>query len=482
MTVRTKRGRKGRPAQNTAQTDRDAAEDQRKAREAELKPVIAMLAEQKRLERNARARMSRRRNAIINRGLVLPSKGILPTEGSFEDSTGSQRKRAPAAVETKPKRVAENYRRPPRNRRERLRRHSEQRRIARQNGLDWRKLTFWERRKRIRFGTNAQCRSASDARDLARITGMIAHGREKAAVSNWGLDPSQQDTFSALCGFKRPPGLVVSNKRVRTNAAYKLAKTMMRHFKSGSQLHFYFVTVIHDGWHTRHDRTIINLDGIHYAITAALNHSGLGWLGMVEIDLFNNYPGKGQGLWVAPHGHAFMWSTKPIKPQKLSAQFARAGKFSSSLTSKPVKIQRITSAKDVAHLSFYITKPNYQCKAVGRENLTTGKPSVYTVEKAVRPAYTLRIAEILSYFSLSDLVLAGGEGVEFARKWLGSLERRQKQLGGGFIPSVNPVEFWDSIRPGRSIAAPIQVVKRSGRARKQIVLVRPKIMAADRIA
>lgn len=457
----TERGKKaGRDRNDHNETLADEAKLERVARIAELKRILGLVEERKRVQRNAQARMSRRalaakrraaaqQRALDSSSRVNPSKSMSPI---------LKRSSANAPPATKRKKVAKDYRRPPRDRFERLCRHFEQRQIARQNGLDWSHLTSWEQRKRVRFGTNARCRNASDARALARITGKIAHGREKIAVSKWRLRKAQQAAFDVVCGFRRPPSLIASNKLVRVEATRALAERLTRFFRSSPRLHFYFMTIINDGWHTRHDDTEINLDDIHVQISRVLEGHKLDWLGMVEIDIFNNYPNEGKGLWITPHGHLFIWSRKPIQPKKLAKALTAQAGFSSALTGKPFEIESIKTARDIAHLCFYVTKPNYQVKAVGRENTKTEKSSVYTVEKAVRPSHTLRIAEILSYFSFPDLILAGGGGVELRRKWLRSLHGSIDRFGGDLTTLWDPYEFWTDIKPTRSSGAPIRVM------------------------
>lgn len=439
---------------------------------AEMKRASMLLDEQKRAARKAQGRSSRRagiqrrRTASVEKAINLPQARSSASPNTTKLKRVNVRPKRPPAAPKRSK-VSKNYCRPAISRAERLGRWFEQRRIAAQNGLKWRKLTSWERRKRVRFGTNAWCHTAKDARDLTRITGNIAHDRERAAVKRWTMDAAQKAMFEAVCGFKRPPRLIASNKLIRRDATYTLAKTMLQSFKDRRKLNFYFITLINDSWHTRHDQTNVNLDEVQRDIDTLLRPTGLSWLGMIEIDIFNNYPGRQQGCWTTPHGHAFIWSRKPLKPRKYAEQLAQTSGFTSALTSKPVTIQRIASAKDIAHLCFYINKPNYQCKAVGQEDVKTGKRGVYTSEKSVRPAYTLRIAEILSYCTLPNLILAGGNGVNLKRKWLKSLRRRQERPGDELVPFMPTAAFfWDDIKPGRSKAMPIQVIKNSGRARK----------------
>ncbi|CAH0356633.1 hypothetical protein SPH9361_04275 [Sphingobium sp. CECT 9361] len=425
---------------------------------AELKRLGALREEQKRVERNVRAKQYRHQKryagraqppeqAATSRIPVSPSKAKRPVPVA---STPATRKR---------KKVAADYQRPAYNRRERLSRRAEQRRIARDNRREWRKLTYWERRKRTRLGTNAWCYNAEDVRALSRITGKIAHERELEAIRRWKLTPEQLALFKAICGFKPTFELIASNKRVRMESAESLATQMIPFFKRSPHLHFYFVTIINDAWHTRHDDTEIDLDDIYGGISRAMERGGLNWLGMVEIDHFNNYPGGGRGLWITPHGHLLVWSRKKLAPDTLADQISSAGRFLTTLTDKPVVVNSVNSAEGIAHLCFYMMKPNYQCKSVGPENSNTGKRSVYSVEKEVRPAYTLRVAEILSHFTLPELILTGGDGVKLRKTWLQALGDWLCDCKESPAPLMDPAEFWNSIKPARLSGSPIRVKK-----------------------
>ena len=159
-----------------------------------------------------------------------------------------------------------------------------------------------------------------------------------------------------------------------------------------------------------------------------MNGHGFDWFGLIEIDICNNYPGGGEGLWIMPQTHFIAWTDTPISPVLYAQSMSTTKRLESALGAKTVDIKTIATAEDIAHLCFYITKPNYQCKSLGQLNQETGKRKMFSPEKKVRPAYTLRIAEILSHLNVKDLMIASGEGLDIKRRLLDSLRRWRSNL------------------------------------------------------
>jgi hypothetical protein len=235
------------------------------------------------------------------------------------------------------------------------------------------------------------------------------------------LSPKRTKLLKQLIGFLPPDRLIASNKLVRIELAFQLARIISRLHRR-RKLHFYWITVINEDWHSRHDGPEIDLQQIDRLIQLVLQPLDLNWLGMVEIDIFNNFPGGGKGLWIMPHGHLLAWSSSWASPKVLEAE-ARKQFLRSTLEVEPVVAKEVRSLEDLMHLCFYMTKPNYQCKSMGRFNAVIGRRKMYSVEKGVRPGLTLRISEILSRLRMDELFLARGEGHRIKRRLMRSTSR-----------------------------------------------------------
>lgn len=325
-------------------------------------------------------------------------------------------KRARRCVKV-PKRIL--YRRPPRSRTERLRRRVEQRSLAHRRGKNWNALSSTQKLRRVRFGSHAYCRNPRDVRDLATLNAKIAHEGELRAVQTWRLNRRQRRHLERVIGFAASDRLLASNKLVRIETARRLARLMARLFRR-SEKHFYWVTLIHDGWHDSHNATWIDLQDMRTRVDRVLHGLDVSWFGLVEIDIFNNYPSLRRGLRVTPHVHLLVWTDEPITPAELVSQM-HTSLLESELGARVAVVKRVRSETRLAHLCYYMTKANYRLKRLGMVNPNTGKQKTYSVEWGARPGQILRLAEILSYIEIGELMLAKEEGQRIRSRLLRSL-------------------------------------------------------------
>lgn len=336
------------------------------------------------------------------------------------------------------------YHRPPRNRAERLHRIGEQRRLANRRNRVWNHLSRAEKDRRIRFGSHARARSAHDVYELATLNCQIAHERELQAVQTWGLTTSQGRLLERCIGFAPSDKLLASNKLVRIETAYALAQ-ILGDLWNPERRHFYWITLAHDDWNTRHDATVIDLEDIESRVMKVTQSLGLNWIGMIEADIFNNYPLKGRGLWVTPHVHILAWGDAPAPATQIRRRLDGSHLEASLL--KVIDVKPVKTRRALMHLCSYMAKPNHQCKSVGAFNPITGKQKTYSVEHSVRPGLTLRLAEILSRVTIGDLVLVSGTGRRVKDQLLQSLQHNKATSGSTRAVVDNVDGIWQRLMP-----------------------------------
>lgn len=339
------------------------------------------------------------------------------------------------------------YRGPPADKAERLHRRSEQHELATNKGKNWRALTRTEKSRRIRFGSKALCRNPRDVRELARINAKIAHEREMQAVRTWRLSTDQAEILERYIGFAPSASLPASNKAVMIETSYQLSKLMMRLFKDSPRKHFYWITLIHTRWHDSHINTEIRLRQIQRDTDRVMQRSGLSWFGKVEMDLFNNWSHPRGGLMLTPHVHLIGWSSKFSTAADIRARL-NASDLRSHLGTEVTDVKRVTNRRRIAHLCYYMSKPNHRGKSLGPLRPTTKKRRVYRVEKGVRPGHTLRLAEILSYMDIGELMLARGEGLRIKRRLNRRLDRTRPRSAPEMLGATSEVhEMWQLMMP-----------------------------------
>ena len=267
------------------------------------------------------------------------------------------------------------------------------------------------------------------------------------------------DQLERCIGFSPSDRLLASNKLVRMQTAYNLAR-MMCDLQRRSRYHFYWITIINEDWHSRHDRTEVDLESIRRLVEVVLSPFDLHWFGMIEIDIFNNYPGKGRGLWVMPHVHLLGWSWHAYSEEELQSkaltQFLRA-----SITGRPIVAKHTWTSHSLAHPCFYMTKPNYKCKSMGRLDPVTGYRKIADREHSVRPGLTLRQAETLSYMTIDELMLASGQGRRTKRRLIRSLSNGPaiSDRPGHAVGSVETM--WREIMPqNRLQRSHVRIIRR----------------------
>lgn len=315
------------------------------------------------------------------------------------------------------------YRAAPKDAAEHSRRWSEQRALAELRGKEWDALTETEKLRRTRFGSKAYCRRLRDVRDLATLNARIAHERELVALQRKPLTLSDLAWFSETVGFSRPTRLAASNKLVRVETSYELARAMVHLFRAGGK-RFFWITLINDGWHSSLIRTVFRLSEIHRKINHCLHSLGLDCFGMVEADIFNNWCFGRNGLRVAPHVHMLCWTDN--KSETTASILGRfdTRELRSDLGLSVVDVKPVRSTRRLVHLCYYMSKPNHLAKSLGRWDANKGRRRVYSVEKSVRPSHTLRLAEILSYVEISDLMVSSWAGHRIRRRLVRRLRRR----------------------------------------------------------
>lgn len=329
-------------------------------------------------------------------------------------------------------------------------REAQQRQIAKEKGRDWNRLSRPEQNRRIRFGSEARCRSRLDIRDLHKINSGIVNAKVREATKSWKLNPRQNGQLQSLIGFTPARAMYASNKRIRRKAGLVLARKLSEIFRKGDR-HFYFITITNQQWHTRHDRTKIRIGDIRQSIHSFMEGKGFNWCGYVEFDIFNNAQLPGEGLLVMPHVHLIAWRKRALKPKKLAKKWDLRGSFERFCGLRTVDIKRVKAADDLMHLSYYISKPNSVVKSMKFEPESGILQQVFTVENAARPGLILRLSEILSHLTLADIFLIGGvEGTRLGDEVIKSINQWHSKWSnsGFFIPDIEA--FWSEIRPKRS--------------------------------
>jgi hypothetical protein len=295
-------------------------------------------------------------------------------------------------------------------------------------------LTDAELRKKAVFGDKAIAGTPKDARMLALVNGHIALEREQRALSQFDIDEPLQRWLNQNLGFQ--PGtksLTASHKGLRAEAAFLMAKKFRKFFrKNEKRLHFYFITIIHDGWRTLDRETEIDLRDMKTRVRNLLYRLKLDYLGVIEMDGVTNYPANGQGICIMPHVHLIAWSDRDLSPTELGKRLRASKRLASEWNAKTVVVSRLTE-QDVAHKAYYLFEQPFKAKRLVM-NPKTGEHKLRTVQSWVPAHLTLRLSEILAHCTLKDLIISSGDGLKFKTGLLTALKETQRKAGIGSKP------------------------------------------------
>lgn len=226
-----------------------------------------------------------------------------------------------------------------------------------------------------------------------------------------------------------------AHKGLRADAAYLMSRRMRRYFrKHGELLYFYYVTIIHDGWHTLDRDTELDLKDIKERVRNVLHRHKLSYLGVIELDAVSNYPAKGKGSCIMPHVHMVVWSDHDFGVDELNAKIGSTNRLNSDWGAPTVKVSSRLTEENLVHKSAYMFEQTFKCKRLGAPNPETGKCTLKPVYKHVPPHLTLRLSEILANCTLKDLIISSGDGIAFKGSLLKALRTGQKKAGLGKKP------------------------------------------------
>jgi hypothetical protein len=339
--------------------------------------------------------------------------------------------------------VGIRYNAAPANRMQRRQRESEQQSIARAKGRDWLKLSSAQKARRIEFGSEAYAGNPIAVRRLSHLNGRIA-SRKQLEASWDGMTVDQMKAFNSLVGRTRCAALFASNKQVRTEGSYRFALAMEKVFQTAGSA-FRFITLTDAQWHSRHNDTIIDLRLIRRTVQRVMRRCRMDWVGFIEFDICNNWPGKGDGLAIMPHAHIIAWSSSSPSPRRLEQRLS-ATRLLKPLMGRPTVVVRpVPRFEDLMHRCYYVFKPNHQVKSFRLAPDGSTLEQIYSVEASARASQVLRIAEILSHFTLDEILLSGGAGGrQLGEDLLADLEVwRAKRMP--HAPDVDSIgQFWNA--------------------------------------
>jgi hypothetical protein len=319
-----------------------------------------------------------------------------PCESEAPDTKVSreQRRRPPAII----------FHRSPRDKEERAERLGALRQYSLEANLPWNALTVAEREKKIQFGTRARARNPNRARLLSSITSRILE--ERIARYRAGLSVHAARQMDIELGLRNGDARG-SDLDARELLVFILAHVMRRFFRRNRHLNFYFLTFIHDGWHSLSSHPVLPLDDIRSRLRNVMQGKGLEWIAFIEVDALKNVPREGTDRWLLPHVHMIAWTTAGPKPGELAASLAATGRLTCATGARTVVGRRIQHRHTLNHLCYYLLKPPYQCKSRGFD-AKQGRHHLYHVLKYVPPYLTLAICKMLSSLSVKQLMLVSG--------------------------------------------------------------------------
>lgn len=336
----------------------------------------------------------------------------------------------------------------PANANERRQREKEQSALAGRKDRSWDSLSSVEQNRRIEFGSEAHCKIPADVKDLHHINARIGRQKERQAINHWKLKGPQKRKLNALIGKVPCDDLITSNKAVRAQLSELLTREIDKLYERGVR-HFIFVTFTSAEWLTRHDKTVVPVGEIRGQIERFMADKGFNWIGMVELDICNNWPSGGNGLAVMPHAHIIAWSDRRVYPNVLAKSWSEEGAFTSLLGCPTIVVRTISKYAGLMHCCYYTTKPVNVLKSFKICEKSGNLERIYSVEHAARPYLILRLSEILSHMTIADLLIGGGEGAKTMRRILRALRSWQNcQKSQRSVAGV--ARIWEEIRPSRS--------------------------------
>lgn len=223
----------------------------------------------------------------------------------------------------------------------------------------------------------------------------------------------------------------------------QVLRSLLRMRRSGRQ--YYFLTIVDEAWNTLDRETRIDLKSIKNRATHALADCNLDGICFVEFQPITNFPAKGQGRLISPHVHAIVWPENDVNLGCRQVVKKLSGRFSGNFGAPGVKIKRIQSSDaDVARVLYYCAKLPSSAKKVNHKR--TGQAYLNDIKADYRPDLCLRMAEVLSHFTVRNLCFGRGKGATIVRQAFSILKALERRSPKSHAEYSDPSPIWKRAR------------------------------------
>ena len=318
-------------------------------------------------------------------------------------------------------------------------------------------------------GDNAKTRKA--ARQKSKDYHDQFSTKRMEYATKWKMSSNSLQHFEALLGHgfhtKKILASDVEARKKFSNLAIDGMIEARKDNQKNDNCRSFFITIVDDAGITLDREPEFDLHKFQTRIRNYIQRDlKLNAFGVIEVQAVTNHPQKGEGRYLLFHCHLIAWTYDPDFDPK---EAMKTKNFSSKLSVKPVVIKKITDTEgDIAHLGHYLTKsPLYGKRRVPCEKSPTGykfKPS----KAGMRPELCLRVSEVLSHFTIRDLVFAIGEGAEIRKDIFTKLTawHRKRDKSTLVETLVSTERLWERLRcdnGSKLFQPPKLIIKRPSR-------------------
>lgn len=185
-----------------------------------------------------------------------------------------------------------------------------------------------------------------------------------------------------------------------------------------------FITICDDRYATLERKPCVDLYDFKVRVGKALNaQDGWSYIAVLDVSIITRFPQKGLGgsqLW---HWHVFAFRKKNPNKKRIFKTRKPKG-FKTLISKKSVLPKPLKYKQDALRVSSYIAKLPYWGKTITtRLDKKTGESKLKMEDFPLPDAnHFFQVAQILSRYHISELIISGGEGEPIIQKCLEKLK------------------------------------------------------------
>ena len=289
----------------------------------------------------------------------------------------------------------------------------------------------FSRQKSVETAHGVKTNSLRWARNLLRNA--IPEGLTRAELADLrfilGLDKAKPRTSHA------------SNLALRRPIIDQVIASMLGIWAETMGREMQLLTITPDEWHIHEKRPELCTPRWRADAGRWMTNLGITGLGVVELQPFLNHPTATEGRVISAHLHIMGFADDPYtfdaRVAKFSQSNARRCSIGAFAVTRPIKL----TEADIAMVAYYLFEPLHWAKRLTPSRTSEGK--LKHRHERLPFHLAMRCAEIMSYISITDLIVTRGR---VAWNWRQELIKAAQLAKSDYVLDANELDrLWSSV-------------------------------------